>query len=61
MRQRKKKNLQGMKREETQNASLYYGKDERGNRLYNPPSPLSTPLPMFFLFDIGSNALEVMS
>ena len=30
MRQRKKKNLQRMKREETQNASVYYGKHESG-------------------------------
>ena len=30
MRQRKKKNLQRIKREETQNASVYYGKHESG-------------------------------
>ena len=30
MRQRKKKNLQRMKREETQNASVYFGKHESG-------------------------------
>ena len=51
---RKKKNLQRIKREETQNASVYYGKHESGEKtLYNPPPlpSLSTPLPMFFLFD----------
>ena len=38
MRQRKKKNLQRIKREETQNASVYYGKHESGEQtLYNPP------------------------
>ena len=30
MRQRKKKNVQRIKREETQNASVYYGKHESG-------------------------------
>ena len=30
MRQRKKKNLQRIKRKETQNASVYYGKHESG-------------------------------
>ena len=38
MRQRKKKNLQRIKREETQNASVYQGKHESGEQtLYNPP------------------------
>ena len=38
---RKKQNLQRIKREETQNASVYYGKREGGEQtLYNPPPPL---------------------
>ena len=33
-----------------------------GNRLCTiSPSPLSTPFPTIFLFDIGNNALEVIS
>ena len=40
MRQRKKKNLQRIKRKETQNASVYYGKHESGEQtLYNLPFP----------------------
>ena len=61
MRQRKKKNLQRIKREETHNASVYYGKHESEEQtLYYspPPPPLYTPLPMFFLFDIGSDKLK---
>ena len=41
---RKKQNLQRIKREETQNASVYYGKHESGEKnLYNPPPP---PFPL---------------
>ena len=37
---RKKQNLQRIKREETQNASVYYGKHESGEEtLYNSPPP----------------------
>ena len=42
---RKKQNLQRIKREETQNASVYYRKHESGEKtLYNPPPPPPFPL-----------------
>ena len=67
MRQRKKengrrKNCKELRGKKLKMQACIMENMKVGNRLCTIPNPhLSTPLPMFFLFDIGSNALEVIS